>query len=401
MVAAAPSNDLWGDDWDEVRANWILDPAVAFLNHGSFGATPRPVLDRQLALRTELEREPVSFLWRRLPDLAAEARSRVGGFLGADPDGVVFVTNATTGVNTVLASLVPYMGPGDRVIATDHAYPAVRNAVLAACARSGASLDEMTIAMPFPSDADILAAVDAALTGRARLMVIDHVSSSTAAIFPVARIVERCRSAGVPVLVDAAHAPGMLPVDVAAVGADYWTGNLHKWVCAPKGSAVLWVAPEHRDDVHPLVTSHGAGQGYRAEFDWCGTFDPTPYLAVPAALGFMEGLGWERVTAYNRALAMRGRDLVATALGTGRQVDDERTGSMSVVELPPGAASTFDGALAIQERLFSEHRVEVPVTWWRDRAFVRMSAQVYNAPADYERLAGAIRAVLWGQPSDT
>jgi isopenicillin-N epimerase len=400
-VAAAPSNDLWGDDWDRVRANWILDPDVAFLNHGSYGATPRPVLDRQQALRMELEREPVSFLWRRLPDLAAEVRSRVGGFLGADPEGLAFVTNATTGVNTVLGSLVPSLGPGDRVMATDHAYPAVRNAVLAACSRSGASLDEVSIALPFPSDADVVAVVEDALTDRTRLVVVDHVASSTAAILPVARIVERCRSAGVPVLVDAAHAPGMLPVDVVALGADFWTGNLHKWVCAPKGSAVLWVAPEHREEVHPLVTSHGAGQGFRAEFDWTGTFDPTPYLAAPAALEFLGALGWERVMAHNRALAMRGRDLVTSALGTERQVDDDRTGSMSVVELPTGAARTFDQTLAIQERLFSEHRVEVPITWWHERAFVRMSAQVYNAPADYERLAVAIRRVLTAEPSDT
>jgi isopenicillin-N epimerase len=400
-VGDARSNDLWGDDWDEVRSNWILDPEVAFLNHGSYGATPRPVLERQHALRVELEREPVSFLWRLLPDLAAEARSCVAGFVGADPDGVAFVTNATTGVNTVLGSLVPSLRPGDRLVATDHAYPAVRNALLAACARSGASLDEVTVPLPFPRDADIVAAVEGALTDRTRLVVIDHVASSTAAIFPVARIVERCRSAGVPVLVDAAHAPGMLPVDVVGLGADYWTGNLHKWVCAPKGSAVLWVAPEHRHEVHPLVTSHGSGQGYRAEFDWIGTHDPTPYLAAPAALSFLGGLGWERVMAYNRGLALHGRDVVASALAAAQQVDDGRTGSMSVVELPPGAASSFDDALAIQERLFAEHRIEVPVTWWDERAFVRISAQVYNAPAEYDRLAGALHAVLSGVPSDT
>jgi isopenicillin-N epimerase len=314
---------------------------------------------------------------------------------------VAFVTNATTGVNTVLGSLVPSLRPGDHLVATEHAYPAVRNALMAACARSGASLEEVKVPLPFPPDAEIVAAVEGALTDRTRLVLVDHVASSTAAIFPVARIAERCRSAGVPVLVDAAHAPGMLPVEVVGLGADYWTGNLHKWVCAPKGSAVLWVAPEHRHEVHPLVTSHGAGQGFRAEFDWTGTHDPTPYLAAPAALSLFGGLGWERVMAYNRGLAMHGRDVLASALGTARLIDDERTGSMSVVELPPGAARSFDEALAIQERLFSEHRIEVPVTWWDERAFVRMSAQVYNAPAEYDRLAGALSAVLSGVPSDT
>jgi isopenicillin-N epimerase len=323
----------------------------------------------------------------RLADMFAAAREPVGAFLGADADGCAFVANATAGVNTVLASLS--LEPGDRLVCTSHAYGAVRNAMAAACERSGADLVEVPIDLPLPDDDTIVAAVAAALDPRVRLVMIEHVTSLTAAIIPIRRVVEACRAAGVPVMVDAAHGPGMVPTDVCGVGADYWTGNLHKWVCAPKGSAVLWVAPEHRERTHPLVTSHGRGQGFRAEFDWTGTHDPTPFLAAPAALDFMGALGWERVMAHNHALAALGRETVAAALGTPQLVDDARFGSMSLVALPNGWVTGAEGALAFEAVLRDRHRVEVPVIWW-DRAFLRLSAQVYNAPADYGRLASVL-----------
>jgi isopenicillin-N epimerase len=390
VVEPEPANPLWGDDWPEVASSWPLDRSVVFLNHGSFGATPWPVLDSQLTLRNELERDPVAFMTRRLPDLAAEARTRVGSFLGADPEGLAFVANATTGVSTVLASLAGGLRAGDRVVTTDHAYPAVRNALARTCELAGADLVEVHIPLPLPKDDDIVDAVSSALTERTRLLLVDHVTSPSGAILPVGGIVRACRTAAVPVMIDGAHAPGMLPVDVDALGADFWTGNLHKWVCAPKGSAVLWVAEAQRDRIRPLVTSHGAGRGFRAEFDWTGTHDPTPYLAAPAAIAFMEGLGWDRVMRHNHALAVYGRDTVASAIGTEEQVDPERFGSMSLVAVPAGIAPDADRALAFQEQLFAEHRIEVPVMSWDGRGFVRLSAQVYNAPLEYDRLGSAL-----------
>lgn len=383
------TNPLWGDDWREVALLWPLDPDIAFLNHGSFGATPLPVLDRQATLRIEMERNPVAFM-RRLPDAAAAARAEVARFLGADPDGCAFVTNATAGVNTVLASLE--LRPGDRLVTTDHAYGAIRNAMARAASRTGATLMEAPIPLPLPEDERIVEAVTAAIDGRTRLVVVDHVTSPTAAILPVKPIVEACRGARIPVMVDAAHAPGMFPVDVSALGADFWTGNLHKWVCAPKGAGVLWVAPEHRDRVRPLVTSHGAGEGFRAEFDWWGTHDPTPYLAAPAAIAFMATLGWDRVRAHNHELVALGRETVAAAAGTEELVDDGRSGSMCVVELPDGWVRGADEARGLEAAFRHEHGVEVPVMWWGDRGVVRLSAQVYNAPADYERLAAGVAA---------
>jgi isopenicillin-N epimerase len=191
----------------------------------------------------------------------------------------------------------------------------------------------------------------------------------------------------------------MVATDVAGLEADYWTGNLHKWVCAPKGSAVLWVAPEQRERVHPLITSHGRGQGFHAEFDWTGTHDPTPFLAAPAALDFMGGFCWERVTAHNHALAALGRQTVAAAAGTAQLVDEGRFGSMSLVALPDGWVHGYEDALAFEAVLRDRHRVEVPVIWWDGRALLRLSAQVYNAPGDYERLAAVLPSAARMMPT--
>jgi isopenicillin-N epimerase len=336
-----------------------------------------------------MERDPVAFLSRRLPDLLTDARDRVAAFLGADPGGLAFVPNATAAVNTVLASRD--VRPGDRLVTTDHAYGAVRNAMRSVCDRSGASMVEVHVPLE-AAGPEVVALIDQELDERTRLVVIDHVTSPTALVLPVDGVVAACRDRGVACLVDAAHAPGMLPVDVGAMGADYWTGNLHKWVCAPKGSAVLWVAPEHRDRLHPLAVSHGYGQGFITEFDWTGTADPTPYLAAPAAIDLLGGLGWPRLWRHNHALALFGRDAVAGELGTGVPVTEDRFGSMSLVELPPATVTSQAEGLALQERLFDEYRIEVPVTTWDGRAFLRLSAHAYNAPEEYERLAAAVGA---------
>jgi isopenicillin-N epimerase len=375
-----------------VRDRWSLDPAVAFLNHGSFGACPREVLDRQAELRAEMERQPVRFLARRLPGMWAEARERMSSFLRADPAGLVFVRNASTAVSTVLAN-VP-LEPGDEVVATDHAYPAVLNALRRACDLSGARLVIRSVPLPLPGPEEIASLVIGGLSERTRLVVADQVTSATGALFPVAEIAAACREAGVPVLVDGAHAPGMLPVEVDALGAAYWTGNLHKWVCGPKGSAVLWVGPEDRDGFHPLVTSQGYGKGLHAEFDWMGTDDPTPALASVAAIDVMAGLGWDRVRRHNHDLASLGRRVVAEMAGTDQPVPDESFGSMSLVELPEGSSDSQESADQLGMRLYEAERIEVVLTHWAGRTFVRLSAQVYNHAAEYERLAAALPRLL-------
>ena len=361
----------WPGDHAAVRALWPLDPDVAYVNHGAFGATPRPVLEEQARWRALLEAQPFDFLIRRYGGHVAAAREEVAAFLGADPAGLVFVPNATTGVATVLRALVR---PGDRVVVTDHVYPAVEIQLRAL----GADLAVVAFDLDAPASV-LLEAVDE----RTRLVVVDAVTSVTGLVLPVAEVVRGCRAAGVPCLVDAAHAPGLLPVDVAALDPDYWTANLHKWCCAPKGAAVLWVRDELRDGIRPLVPSTWYGDGYLPAFDWTGSHDPSAWLAAPAALALLGELGWDSVRGYGRALAGWG----AAATGLPTPAPPERQAQMVLVDA--GLAS-YDAATACRDRLWAGHRVEVGATGWRGRGWLRLSAAPYNTADDFRRLAAAL-----------
>jgi len=375
---------------------WTLDPTVVFLNHGSFGACPKPVLDAQRKLREELEREPVRFLSRELSARLDAARAALGAFIGADPDDLAFVTNATTGVNTVLRSLA--IEPGDELLVTDHAYNACRNAVNAVTAARGARV--VVAHVPFPLDGDdaVVDAILDAVTPRTRLALLDHVTSPTAIVFPIARLVQALAERGVDTLVDGAHAPGMLPLDVGAVGAAYYTGNCHKWMCAPKGAAFLHVRRDRQAGVRPLVISHGANSPrtdrsrFRLEFDWTGTHDPTPYLAVPEAIRVVGAAlpgGWPAVMTRNHALALDARRRLCDAVGGALPCPDEMIGSLAAIPLP-------DGTDDLQKALFDRFAVEVPVISWpaAPQRWLRISAHIYNGEAHYDRLAEALRAFV-------
>ena len=388
---------------------WRLDPEVTFLNHGSYGACPEQVLEVQRAWRDRLESEPVQFLSGELPGLLAEAREAVGRFLGADPEGLAFVPNATTGVNTVLQSL--RFEPGDELLTDDHEYNATINAMRAVAARDGARVVVAPIPFPIARPDEALAAILDAVTERTRLLLVSHVTSPTALILPVAELIAEMDRRGIDTLVDGAHAPGMVPVDVDALGAAYWTGNGHKWLCGPKGTAVLWVREDRRERIHPVVVSHGANEPlagktrFRHEFDWVGTSDPTGYLTLPAAIDWMDrcavpdGGGWPAVMAANHALALEGRDIVAGALGIDTPAPDAMLGSMAALPLArvaDEAAATTLGAV-----LEAEDGIQVPIGPWPVRAaqregiapriLLRISAQRYNEPADYQRLAAALK----------
>ena len=297
------------------RAPWRLDPAISFLNHGSFGACPGPVLDAQRAWRDRLESEPVRFLARDLEGLLDEARREVASFLGADADGLAFVPNATTGVNAVLASL--RFRPGDELLTTDHEYNATLNALRLAAERDGATVVRAEIPFPIRDPSDAVDAILAKVTPKTRFAMVSHVTSATALVLPIEAIVRELDRRGIDTLVDGAHAPGMVPVDLDAIGAAFWTGNGHKWLCGPKGAAMLHVRSDRRQRIRPLVTSHGENdpRTSRSRFhllwDWLGTGDPTPYLTLPAAIRFVGALdrdGWQGLMASNVALARTGRD---------------------------------------------------------------------------------------------
>ncbi len=371
-------------------AAWRLDPSLAYLNHGGFGAAPLPVLAEQRTWRDAMERNPTGFLVRDLPEQLHQVRALLAGFLGADADGLVFVGNATAGTQTVLAQVG--LAPGDEVLVTDHCYPAALAQVKRATAASGATLRVAEVPMPAGDQETVLAAVTARLGPRTALVVIDHVASCSGLVFPVEQIVAECHARGVPVLVDGAHATGQLPVDLGRLGADFWTGNLHKWLCAPKAAAVLQVAERWRDRIRPLVASHGFADGYQPAFDWTGTQDPTPLLAAPAAVAFFGQAGWQAVRAHNQDLARRGAELVAGRVGTTVPGGAGLTGAMRLVPLP--RELTEAEARALETSLLDRYRIVVPVTYLGGWRWLRVSAQLYNTMTDYERLADALAELL-------
>jgi isopenicillin-N epimerase len=381
---------------------WLLDPEVAFLNHGSFGACPRPILDHQAGLRARMEREPVLFLWKELEGLWDEARTDLAAFVGCGPEGLVFVNNASTGVNTILASFP--LSRGDEVLVTDHEYNACRNALDAAAARSGATVVLAPVPFPLTSPDEVVEAIVKRVSQRTRLLLVDHITSQTGMVFPVGEIVREMARRGVETLVDGAHGPGQVPLRIDSLGAAFYTGNCHKWLCAPKGAAFLYVREDWRDRVRPLVVSHGANtprtdrSRFLMEFDWTGTDDPTAVLCVPECIHLLGALcegGWQELMDANRALALQARTALCAHLGIGSPCPDSMVGSMAAFPLPEGVP----GALApplyldpLQEHLWERFRIEVPVQAWPapPKRVLRISAQVYNSPEQYSRLAGAL-----------
>jgi isopenicillin-N epimerase len=384
----------------ELAALWPLDRDVVFLNHGSYGACPTEVLRHQAELRAEMEAEPVRFLSRELDARLDVARAALGAFVGADPDDLAFVANATGGVNAVLRSRV--FSAGDELLITDHAYNACRNALNFAAERSGARVVVATIPFPVASPGAVVDAVLAKVTPRTRLALLDHVTSPTGLILPVERLSAALRGRGVDVLIDGAHAPGMLPLNLAALGATYYSGNCHKWLCAPKGSAFLWTRRDRQLDVRPLTISHGANavrpgrSRFRLEFDWTGTSDPTAWLTVPKAIEYLRSIvpgGWPALMARNHALAVEARWLLCEALGTAPPCPDDMIGSLASLRVPDGAdAVGWRRDDPLQRRLFDSWGIEVPVMSWPapPRRVIRISAQLYNRREHYERLAEAL-----------
>ncbi|MBL8722024.1 MAG: aminotransferase class V-fold PLP-dependent enzyme [Myxococcales bacterium] len=386
-------------------ARFQLDPTVTFLNHGSFGATPIAVLVAQRAWQDRLEAEPVRFFLRELPPALAEVRARLGAFVGADPDDLALVTNASTGVSTVLRSLE--FAPGDELLTTDHEYNACKNALDFVATRSGARVVVVEIPFPIADASEVTERLLRAVTPRTRLALVDHVTSQTGLVFPIAEIVRALEARGVDTLVDGAHAPGMVPLDLRALGAAYYTGNCHKWLCTPKGAALLHVRRDRQEGIRPLVISHGANAPldgrtrFRAEFDWCGTCDPSAWLTIPAAIDHLAALvpgGFSAVMRRNHALALEARDLLCAALGVEAPAPDDMIGALAAIPLPDGEGVYAPPLYldALQERLWVEHRIEVPIIPWPrpPKRLVRVSAQLHNTRADYEKLATALGSLL-------
>lgn len=377
---------------------WSLDPAVTFLNHGSFGACPKTVLSAQQRLREQLENEPLRFFNREWEKLLDDARSKLAEFVGADGEDLVFVPNATTGVNCVLRSLVFH--PGDEILTTNHEYNACRNALDFIASRTGARVVVAKIPFPLESSEQILSAVIERVSPKTRLVLLDHVTSQTGLIFPIQELVKQLQQRGVDTLVDGAHAPGMLPLNLSEIGATYYTGNCHKWLCAPKAAAFLYVRRDKQPEIRPLTISHGANSPrtdksrFQLEFDWMGTNDPTAYMCVPEAIAFMGSVlpgGWNELRQRNHQLALQARQLLCEALNVSAPCPDEMIGSMAVVPMPDVLESR--SFMSLRDELFDRFGIQVQVVPWQEKPklLVRVSAQIYNTLEQYEYLAKALK----------
>ena len=378
--------------------HWLLDPECTYLNHGTVGATPRRVLQKQQALRDEIERQPSRFMlrelnghqpvpWRAVSRLR-EASDQVAAFLGSHPDDLVFVPNVTTGLNAVLGS-VP-LGPGDDVVITDLAYGVIALAAGAVCDRGGATLRTVHLEYPMCGPADVVEPIVRALTPHTKLVVIDHVTAQTALVLPVAAVAAECRARGVPVLVDGAHVPGSQRLDIPSLGVDWYSANLHKWAHAPRGCGILWAAPGRQSVVHFPVVSWGRDKGFRDEFEHTATGDPTSYLAAPEGIALLREWDFDACVTYMHGLAWEAAGILAERWHTKFEIPREMVGTMVAVPLPQDAGTTDADAARLRLALLLEERIEVQLHAWRGRLWTRVSAQIYNDGTDIARLADAV-----------
>jgi isopenicillin-N epimerase len=385
----------------KLRRHWSLASGTVFLNHGSFGACPKSILALQTELRRRMELEPVQFLWRWYDEQLELSRRLVARFLGARAADLVFVTNATTGVNAVLRSLK--LRRGDEIITTNHDYNACRNVLVETARRAGAKLVVAQVPFPLRASKQVLEAVLNVVTRRTRLAFLDHVSSNSALVLPIARLVRELRQRGVDTLVDGAHAPGMLPLNLTTLGAAWYTGNLHKWVCAPKGAGFLWVREDKQSELQPVVISHGNNtrrpgfSEFQDRFDWPGTFDPSAWFCAGPSIQWLGRLlpgGWPEVRKRNHELTLQARRLLCDALRVEAPCPESMLGAMATVPLPERLQGNAKSGKIDREqlRLYDESGIEVPFVriGQPERRYFRVSCQLYNTLADYQFLAQAI-----------
>ncbi|GAB4816736.1 hypothetical protein N2152v2_003782 [Parachlorella kessleri] len=384
-----------------LRQHFLIDfHTWTFINHGAFGAALREAHAEAAAWRLRCEEQPLSFLDRELFPQMLRVLRELAGWVHCRPEDLALVPNATTGLNTVISSFSSRLGPKDAIFSLDVGYGSVKKMLQVLADVTGAQVVQAELRFPLARSEDIVQQVAAALPQNARLAVFDAVTSSTALRLPLEELIQLCHSRGVEVLVDGAHALGMVHLDLQALGADYYVSNCHKWLCAPRGSAFLWVHPDRKPQVRPLILSHGYGSGFTSDFIWDGCRDYAPLLGISAALRCWGALGECRIRQYQRDLLQQAVKLLVEAWGTSTLVPLElHAPCMALVGLPAGLlaagrhAATSADAKYIQDLLHFEHRVEVPVKCIHGSLYVRISCHIYNELADYHRLAAALQAV--------
>ncbi len=371
-----------------MREYFLLDPEFAFLNHGSFGACPKPVFDVYQNWQLELERQPVRFYQRIANDALDEARVIVGEYLNAPAQDIHFVRNATVGINYIARSID--LQPGDEVLTTDHEYGAMDATWTYVCEQAGAAYEKVSILLPYTTDEAFLETLWAGVTDRTKVIFLSHITSPTALTFPIAQVCQRARAAGILTVVDGAHVPGQRPLDLTAIDPDYYTGNFHKWLCAPKSAAFMYARREHQAHWYPLIVSWGMlrEETPTGRLQWKGTDDVAAYLTVPAAIEFQQTHDWTTVRAQCHALALAGRQRLMDLFGKPAASPPENFVQLFIAELPAC------DPVAVQDRLHHEFKVEVPLTEWGGRQFVRVSVQGYNTADDFDRLIDGLAHIF-------
>jgi isopenicillin-N epimerase len=382
-----------------ILGEFLLDPAITYLNHGTVGATPRRMLEAQQAIRDEIERQPARFLLRELsavrvggerddlPRLRVAAQA-VGDFVGARGEDLVFVDNATSGAMAVLRSMA--LSPGDEILVTDQGYGGVTNGARFVARQSGATVRAAKIPFPEVSPEGVLAAVAGAIRDTTRLAVIDHISSESALILPIREIAALCRERGVPLLVDGAHAPGAIALDIAAIGADWYVANLHKWTFTPRSSGILWASPARQKGLYPTVISWGLDQGFTAEFDLPGTRDPSPHLTAPQAIALLREWGIEEIRSWNHELVWRAAQHLSRRWQVEFRTPKAMLGPMATLALPTALGSEVDDAARLRDGLLFEDGFEVQIHARYGRLWTRIAAQIYNEMEDFERFGEVV-----------
>ena len=377
-----------------LREQFLIRPDITFLNHGSFGACPRPVFQRYQEWQLELERQPVEFIGRRAHELLSDSRAALAGYLGCDADEVVYSPNVTTALNVVARSLP--LNEGDEILTTDHEYGALERTWRFMCERNGAKIVTISLPRPLDDPDEVVEAVMAGLTPRTRVLFLSHITSPTAVTLPIEKLISRARDAGIWTVIDGAHAPGQVPVDLHELGADFYGGNCHKWLCAPKGAGFLYARRDVQHLLDPLVISWGweardpGPSRFIDEQERQATRDFSAYLAVPAAIEYQAANDWSRVREECHELARWTAAEVAELTGLPALSADSPTwyAQMITMPLPPGDAAT------LKTRLYDQYRIEIPTIVWRDERFVRISVQGYNTRADCRRLVDALAEIL-------
>ncbi len=377
-----------------IRSQWLLEKDITFLNHGSFGACPKKVLEVQRGFQEQMEREPVRFMKREFPAELAKNIAKLSNLVGARPEHLVLVENATMGINAVLRSLMPSFEQGDELLTTSHVYGAVGKTLKYVSDCSGATVVQADVPFPINNAEQIIEALRVKITPKTRLALFDHITSPSGIVFPIKELIAIFKEKGIPVIIDGAHAPGLVDLDLENLGADYYTGNCHKWLFAPKGAAFLWVAPENRSKIHPTVISQDYEASFQEEFAWTGTRDFTPWLSIGAAIDFLNEIGIERSRNYIKPLLIDARKIITQAMNVEYAAPIEMLETMVAFPLPGNPKASLKYIDTLHDIIFDEYNIEVPILQVNGHCYLRISVNIYNELSDYQKLADVLPIIF-------